>query len=234
LQHKLSDYFDCPLTLKTLGGRGAASVFQVEDFQGKPLAVVKVVNWRREELSRQRTSSSPYFQFIPGPERLTREFLILKKLAPRGLSPAPLFLDRYFAVYEYCPGPLLKERFLEEPFCAFKAGWEALKQMHSLGVHHADPGPHNIIESSKGLLFIDFEHSMDESRYDFIHMIAYDYHRYCYHSWRLAPEMGGRFFRNYLFGDDGGLSASVKEALIWVISAIPLDREFVNALGLAD
>ena len=227
----LSAHFGQPLSLRTMWGRGAASVFRADGSGGEPIAVVKVINWRRERRSRRINDPSPHFRFFSGPKRLAREFEILEKLSPHGLAPSPLLLDEHFAVHEYCPGPLLVVRLLREPNGAFEMGWKALRQVHASGMHHGDAGPQNIIDSPGGLKFIDFEHSLDEGRYDFNHMMAYDYLRYSYHSWRFSANLDESIYRRYLLEGEGGLPGPVAEAAVKLLVSIPLDRAFLSRFG---
>lgn len=231
LRKVLAAYFGQPVTLRALEGRGAASVFRADGSRGEPIAVVKVINWRRERRSRRVNDPSPHFRFFSGSERLAREFEILEKLSSHGLAPRPLLLDEQFAVHEYCPGPLLGEHLPREPHEAFEAGWKALRQIHALGIHHGDAGPQNIIDTPGGLKFIDFEHSLDEERYDFNHMLAYDYLRYCYHSCRLSADLDGPVLRRCLLEGEGSLSGPVAEAVAKLMVSIPFDQVFLARLG---
>ena len=231
LRRVVSDHFGQPLTLRTMWGQGAASTFRADGLGGEPMAVIKVINWRRERFSRRSNDPSPYFRFYPGRERLAREFKILETLASHGLAPSPLLLDEHFAVHEYCAGPQLVESLHRDPHEAFEAGWKALQHVHAMGVHHGDAGPQNIIDSPGGLKFIDFEHSLDEGRYDFDHMMAYDYLRYCYHSWCLAGNLDETFPRQFLLEGRGGLASPVSQATDKLIMSIPFDRSFLALLG---
>ena len=227
LRRVLADHFGQPVTLRAMEGRGAASVFCVNDPEGEPLAIVKVINRRREERSRRVNKPSPNFRFFPGSERLAREFEILGKLAPHGLAPHPLLLAEHFALHEYCPGALLVEQLGRKPVEAFEAGWKALMRVHALGVHHGDPSPQNIINAAGGLRFIDFEHSLNEERYDFDHKMAFDYIRYCYRSWRSSSNLDVTVFRKYLLEGEGGLAGPVAEAAGELMVSIPFDRSFL-------
>lgn len=231
LRRLLAADLGLPVVLRMLEGRGAASVFRADSPEGEPLAVVKVINWRRERRSRRINDPSPHFHFFPGPERFAREFEILGKLAPHGLAPHPLFLDRRFAVHEHCAGPLLVERLRREPQGAFESGWKALLRVHAIGVHHGDPGPENIIDAAEGLRFIDFEHSLNGERYDFDHMMAFDCIRYCYRSWSIPSRLDESTFRRYLLEREGELHSTVAEAIASLIVSFPFDRSFLALLG---
>lgn len=232
LRRILAVHFGVPVALRVLDGRGAASVFRVDGPEGDAIAVVKLINWRREKRSRRINDPSPHFIFFPGRERLAREFEILGKLAPHDLTPHPLLLDEKFAVHEYCDGSLLLDRTHREPQEAFEAGWKALQRMHTLGVHHGDPGPHNIIDSTQGLRFIDFEHSLNDEVYGFDHMLAFDYLRYCYRSWCLSDRLlDESIFRKYLIEGEGEMSGPILEAISNLIVSFPFDRSFLALLG---
>ena len=231
LRRVLADHIGRPVTLKAMRGLGPASVFRVDGPGDEPVAIVRVVNWRRERKSQRVIEPSPHFRFFPGAERLAREFEILGKLAPHGLSPRPLLLAEHFALHEYCPGDLLLEQLGRKPVKAFEAGWKALRRVHALGVHHGDPIPQNIIDGPEGLRFIDFEHSLDEERYDFDHMMAFDCLRYCQRSWRFSANLDVTIIRQYLLEGEGGLSGPVAEAVAEFMVSIPFYRSFIALVG---
>ena len=145
--------------------------------------------------------------------------------------PRPLLLAEHFALHEYCPGDLLLEQLVRKPREAFEAGWKALRRVHALGVHHGDPIPQNIIDGPEGLRFIDFEHSLDEERYDFDHMMAFDCLRYCQRSWRFGANLDVTIIRQYLLEGEGGLSGPVAEAVAELMVSIPFDRSFIALVG---
>lgn len=232
LRKILASHFEKQVTLETLKGNGACSTFRVDDAGKQPIAVVKVINWQRERSSARVNGNSPYFHFFPGPERLKREFEILKKLSPHGLTPSPILLDGKYAVHEFCKGPLLSESISLKPKEAFEKGWNALRKLHALGEVHGDPDPDNIIETVDGLKFIDFEHSLNLQRYDFCYMRAFDCLDYCTHSWELLKKSTKISFQQYLFEGKGRLTKLEMEAVIRLIEEIPCELSFKALLKI--
>ncbi|MFH1045762.1 MAG: N-acetyltransferase [Candidatus Omnitrophota bacterium] len=197
LKSDLCSRYNTKISLTDISGRGATFTFLVRDGRGKNLCVAKMRHPRREKISRKVNARLNEYTYLEAEQRFTREYAILKTLAPDHLTPAPLAASATYLLEEYVEGESLfavvcerEERFAELYF----AGLRALKTLHEHAIYHGQPSMKNMLLSGERIKVIDFEHCLNSHRLSQDEMRALDYLRFALDAQKSFPRLHAQVY----------------------------------------
>ena len=192
LKKELSNFYNSKVVLIDITGRGATFTFRVTDGSGKDLGVVKLVNPKRENLSKEVNSRLEEYEYLEPEKRFSREFDILGNLSEQKLTPKPIKVTRTYLLQEYLQGPNLaravfedQDKFLELYFQGFKV----LNKLHQYGIYHGQPSMENMILSEGQIRVVDFEHCLNAKKFNAQEMCAIDILRFVLDTAATFPQL---------------------------------------------
>ncbi len=165
------------VSLVRSGSRGSDSIYRVNDTSQKCVAVLRLINPHRKQ--KTVPVEMPY-RLIDGENRIERELSSYTLGAPMGLTPEPLWSTNDALLCRYNNGEPILNALLQNilsPIEVLDNGWNALRQLHKLGISHMDASVQNLLFASESRQFclVDFEFGPaedlcfeDQCTYDFL------------------------------------------------------------------
>lgn len=190
--------------IERIPNKGRNYVYYVYDKKNDSKELIKLYNEIRER--KYKKSIRSIFTYADNSSKNEREFRNLALMSEVDLSPKPICYTRRYFRMEFLEGVSGLDHFLsiyngEKSIELIEGTLKNIRRMHSMNIYHADLRPDNILVYERNGKFsfkiIDFEHRIDESRYSWDFIKAFDYYRFALHVKKMEPSVDEMIF-NYL------------------------------------